>query len=82
LDARFAGSNPAKDEGFLKEIKSVGRLLPEGKSASCLKILQHVEDPAERDRDISPTKLVDFFAKFLPASLLDVSVDFPESSGG
>jgi hypothetical protein len=51
-------------------------------SASCLKSLQHVKDPAERDRDISQTKLVDFFAKFLPVSLLGVSVDFPESSGG
>jgi hypothetical protein len=29
--------------------------------------------PAEYDRDTSPTKLTDFFATFLHASLLDVS---------
>jgi hypothetical protein len=31
LDSRFAGSNPAEDDGFLRVIKSVARLPSEGK---------------------------------------------------
>jgi hypothetical protein len=31
LDPRFAGSNPAEDDGFLRVIKSVARLPSEGK---------------------------------------------------
>jgi hypothetical protein len=32
-----------------------------------------LKTPAEYDGDTSPAKLADFFTKFLPASLLDVS---------
>jgi hypothetical protein len=31
LDPRFAGSNPAEDDGFLRVYKSVARLPSEGK---------------------------------------------------
>jgi hypothetical protein len=33
LDPRYAGSNPAEDDGFLKVIKSVARLLRRGSKA-------------------------------------------------
>jgi hypothetical protein len=48
LDPRFAGSNPAEDDGFLKAIKisSTASLGGEVKpSAPCRKILRHVKEP-------------------------------------
>jgi hypothetical protein len=59
---RFAGSNPAQNDGFLRVVKirsmtSFGR---EVKPAALRrKILRHVKDPSEHDRDISPIKLTD-----------------------
>jgi hypothetical protein len=63
LDPRFAGSNTAEDDGFLRAIKIRsttswgGGVKP---SAPRRKILQHVKDSAEYDRDTSPAKLTDF----------------------
>jgi hypothetical protein len=53
LDPRFAGSNPAKNDGFLREIKpcsttSFGEEV--NPSAPC-KILRHVKEPYKYERD-------------------------------
>jgi hypothetical protein len=77
LDSEFAGSIPAKDNGFLRAIKihSMTSFRGEGKpSAPCLKILQHVGRFL-----LSVTEIFCwlnyriFLAKFLCALLLGVS---------
>jgi hypothetical protein len=56
LDSSFAGSNPADGDGFLKAIKIRsapsfgGKVKP---SASCHKIIRHVKEPFEYERDVS-----------------------------
>jgi hypothetical protein len=65
LDPRFAGSNTAEDDGFLRAIKIRSTTSSRGgggvqPSAPRRKILQHLKDSAEYDRDTSPVKLTDF----------------------
>jgi hypothetical protein len=56
LDPRFTGSNPAEDDGFLRVIK-ICRMPSFGGeiklSSPCCKILQHVKEPYEYERDTS-----------------------------
>jgi hypothetical protein len=47
LEPRFAGSNPAEDDGFFSAIKSLARLFVEKvkPSTPCRKILRNVKEP-------------------------------------
>jgi hypothetical protein len=54
LDSRFAGSNPAEDDGFLraKKIGATNSFGEEAKSlAPCHKNLWHIKEPYEFQRD-------------------------------
>jgi hypothetical protein len=54
LDQRFVGSNPAKEDGFLRVIKICSTTSFGGEekpSMPCHKILQHVEEPYKYERD-------------------------------
>jgi hypothetical protein len=56
VDPRFAGSNPAEDNGFLRVIKirSTTSFVGELKlSVPCRKILRHVKEPCEYKIDTS-----------------------------
>jgi hypothetical protein len=56
LDPRLSGSNPAEDEGFLRAIKLRSTTYFGGKvkpSAPCRKILRHVKETCEYERDTS-----------------------------
>jgi hypothetical protein len=81
----FAGSNPAKSDGFLRAIKIRSTASFGGKvkpSAPCRQVLWHVNDPFVCDRDTDKI-LQPFLAKYLPASLLGVSAaTTAENSGG
>jgi hypothetical protein len=69
LDTRFAGSNLANDDGFLRAIKSVARLHSEGGDKIFYGILK---SSAEYEKDTSSQNSRPLLAKFLHASLLGV----------
>jgi hypothetical protein len=65
LDPRFAGSNPAEDDGFLRAIRIHSKPYFRGEvkpSAPCLKILlsQLVKEPLRYERDTSLGKIHHF----------------------
>jgi hypothetical protein len=69
LDLRFEGLNPAEDDGILRVIK-IGNTTSfreeTEQSVPCRKILRHVKEPCEYERDTSEAKFTgDFFAKYL-----------------
>jgi hypothetical protein len=51
---RFAGSNPAEDDGFLSVIKTVARLPSERKQSrrSHVVDLRHLKEPYKHERDV------------------------------
>jgi hypothetical protein len=64
LDPRFAGSNLAEDDGFLKAIKfrSTTSFGEEVKPSVPCKSLRHVEEPYEYERDTSYAKYSGHFS--------------------
>jgi hypothetical protein len=76
LDRRFAGSNPAQNDGFLGEIKIrnttsfVGEVKP---LAPCRNILRHVKKLRSMTEMLRRLNSKIFLAKFLTNSLLGVS---------
>jgi hypothetical protein len=76
LDPRFAGSNPAEDNGLFRAIKIHSTTSFGGEiksSAPCRKILRHViKISAEYDRDTTSAKYKNI-SRQLPASLVGVS---------
>jgi hypothetical protein len=86
LDPRFAGSNPAEDDGFLRSIKIHstpsfgGEVKP---SVPCRKILQHVKEPCRVWKRYFVGKIQRTFPPQVSrASLLIVSAGKCDSSGG
>jgi hypothetical protein len=69
MDPKFAGSNPTKDNGFLRVMKVHSTTSFRGDvklSVPCHKILQHVKVPYEYKRDTSYAKFSGrFFTKLL-----------------
>jgi hypothetical protein len=76
LDPRFAGSNPAEGDVFLRAIKSVAPLTSEGVKPSlpCRKILRHVKELCNYEKEILRMQNSRTFLEVFPASLLDVFV--------
>jgi hypothetical protein len=88
LDPRFAGSNPADHDGFLRVIKIRNTTYFEGEvklSASC-EFLRHVKYPYRYEKSYLVCKIQPFFAAFLmfchkvsagyfPTELVDGSVN-------
>jgi hypothetical protein len=67
LGQRFAGSNLAEDDGFLREIRNMTSFRGEVKpSAPCRNIYGILKNTAEYDRDTSPAKLTDIYRQRLP----------------
>jgi hypothetical protein len=56
IGPRFAGSNPTEGDGFFRTIKICNKPAFGGEvkpSAQCCRILRHVKEPYEYERDIS-----------------------------
>jgi hypothetical protein len=72
-------SNPAEVHEFLRAIKNPQNDLFRSVSktlALCRKILRHVKDTSEYERDTSSAKFTAITRQVFPASLLDVSTGY------
>jgi hypothetical protein len=86
FDPRFAGSNPAEDDRFLRAIKIRNTASFRGEvklSLQSLKILQHVKDPYEYENDTSKAKFCDnFLQSFSCFATRCFCWQLPDNSGG
>jgi hypothetical protein len=66
MDPRFAGSNPAEDDGFLKAMKIRGTtyFAQEVKPEGPCKISGKLKNPSKYERDASNGKIHNLFAKY------------------
>jgi hypothetical protein len=79
MNPRFAGSNPAEDDGFLREIKILSMTSFGGQvktSALCREILRHVKTPAEYEKDALSAKFMAISRQVYTASLPGVSAGY------
>jgi hypothetical protein len=76
FDPRFAGSNPADDNGFLRATKILSTTsFAGGGGIKAVGRLWHVKDHCKYERDISKEKITVISCQDSLASLLDVSAD-------
>jgi hypothetical protein len=72
LDPKFAGSNPAEDNGLLRAIKSLAQLPSDGKQSRRPHVVTFhgmLKISTEYDRDTAPAKLTDISLQVSSASL-------------